>query len=238
MRVCVSVCLCVCLCVWPHGLHDLAERRLIILRVITRDLSHDLAGRRLILLRRGGESNPSRFDDNCELNRCLNSYRPLMSPNADAIVACITKKFEELNIEIRKLRAFVSDGASVMVGVKGGVAAKLREDFTQTMINIHCICHRLALACGDTGDNYKFIKNVEENLIGLWKFLKNSSKTIAHLRGGAKIEAIRYLSPPKKETDSKENEESVSNTLVKSPRRCRRSMGRVWWSNRSFKISG
>ena len=55
----------------------------------------------------------------------LLSYSLDSSPNADAIVACITKKFEELNIEISKLRAFVSDGASVMVGVKGGVAAKL-----------------------------------------------------------------------------------------------------------------
>ena len=73
----------------------------------------------------------------------LLSYSLDSSPNADAIVACITKKFEELNIEISKLRAFVSDGASVMVGVKGGVAAKrgvaakLWEGFTQTMINIH-----------------------------------------------------------------------------------------------------
>ena len=126
-----------------------------------------------------------------------------------------------------------------MVGVKGGVAAKLREDFTQTMINIHCICHRLALGRGDTGDNYKFIKNVEENLIELWTFFKNSSERLhIYMEGSAKIEAIRYLSPQKKETDSKENEESVSNTLVKSPRRCRRSMGRVWWSNRNFKISG
>ena len=106
------------------------------------------------------------------------SYSLDSSPNADAIVTCITKRFEELNIEISKLRAFVSDGASVMVGVKGGVAAKLREDFTQTMINIHCICHRSALACGDSGDNYKFIKNVEENLIELWNFFKNSSKRL------------------------------------------------------------
>ena len=108
----------------------------------------------------------------------LLSYSLDSLPNADAIVACITKKFEELNIEISKLRAFVSDGASVMVGVKGGAASKLREDFRQTMINIHCICHRLALACGDTGDNYKFIKKVEENLIELWNFFKNSSKRL------------------------------------------------------------
>ena len=46
------------------------------------------------------------------------------------------------------------------------------------MINIPCICHRLALACADTGGEFKYIRNFEENLIELWKFLKNSSKRL------------------------------------------------------------
>ena len=46
------------------------------------------------------------------------------------------------------------------------------------MINIHCICHRLALACADTGDEFKFIRNFEENLNELWKIFKNSSKRL------------------------------------------------------------
>ena len=93
-------------------------------------------------------------------------------PNADAIVTCLTKKMQELAMEIGNWKAFVSDGASVMTGAEGGVAAKLRKHFASTMINIHCICHRLALACADTGDNYKFINSFEENLIKLWKFFK------------------------------------------------------------------
>ena len=65
-----------------------------------------------------------------------------------------------------------------MVGKKGGVATKLREQFASTMINIHCICHRLALACGDTGDEYKFVNSFEETMISLWAFFKNSSKML------------------------------------------------------------
>ena len=53
------------------------------------------------------------------------------------------------------MKAFVSDGASVMVGQKGGVARKLPDNFTKTMIYIHCICHQLAPACGDTGNDFK-----------------------------------------------------------------------------------
>ena len=61
-----------------------------------------------------------------------------------------------------------------MVDEIGGVAAKLRKDFIPTMINIHCICHRLALACG----HYKFIQNIEENILSLWAFFKNSTKRL------------------------------------------------------------
>ena len=86
------------------------------------------------------------------------------SPNADAIVTCLTKKMQELAMEIGNLKYFVSDGASVMTGAEGGVAAKLKKDFASTMINIHCMCHRLALACADTGADYKFYKNSSKRL--------------------------------------------------------------------------
>lgn len=45
----------------------------------------------------------------------LLSYSPDSSPNAEAIVECMSKRFEELYIEISKLMSFASDGASVMV---------------------------------------------------------------------------------------------------------------------------
>ena len=45
-------------------------------------------------------------------------------------------------------------------------------------MNILRICHRLAIACADTGDDYKFIRNVEEILIELSRFFKNSPKRL------------------------------------------------------------
>ena len=100
------------------------------------------------------------------------------SPKADAIVSCITEKFQELQIEISNLKAFVFDGASVMVGKKSEVATKLKTNFALKILNIHCICHRLALAWADTGDGYKFIRKVEEILIELWRFFKNPPKRL------------------------------------------------------------
>ena len=34
------------------------------------------------------------------------------------------------------------------------------------------------MACADTGDDFKVIRNFEENLIELWKFFKNSPKRL------------------------------------------------------------
>ena len=51
----------------------------------------------------------------------------------------------------------------------------LRED-CKLLLNVHCICHRLALACGDANDQVSYIKTIEKVLLQLWAFFKNSSK--------------------------------------------------------------
>ena len=131
----------------------------------------------------------------------LLSYSETSSPDAESIVKCVEKRFEELTMDITKLVAFVSDGASVMTGTSGGVAALLRKKFTPTMINVHCICHRLALACGDTGDDFKFVQNVEENLLLLWSFFKNSSKRLAiYMKIALKTKSFATMTKKRKKT--------------------------------------
>ena len=61
-----------------------------------------------------------------------------------------------------------------MVGKKGGVAIKLKTQSASKKCNIH----RLALACADTDGDYKFIRNVKEILVELWRFFKNSPKRL------------------------------------------------------------
>ena len=57
--------------------------------------------------------------------------------------------------------------------------AKFRElNDCKTMINVHCICHRLALPCFDTGDELQFVKDFELAMAQLWKFFKDSPKRI------------------------------------------------------------
>ena len=51
-----------------------------------------------------------------------------------------------------------------MVGKENGVAVKLKRE-VKMLLDVHCICHRLALACGDANDHISYIKTVEKVLI-------------------------------------------------------------------------
>lgn len=53
-----------------------------------------------------------------------------------------------------KLIALRSDGAPNMVGIRGGLAALLREDINHEMINVHCFAHRLERTLQQAGDIY------------------------------------------------------------------------------------
>ena len=66
------------------------------------------------------------------------------SPNANAILNYLVKMLDRLGLELFHLKAFLSDGASVITGAEGSVAAKFREiNDCKNIINVHFICHCL-----------------------------------------------------------------------------------------------
>ena len=92
-----------------------------------------------------------------------------------------------------------SDGASVMTGSRNGVAAKLRE-LVPTLINIHCICHHLALACNNANDQLKCISEVETVIRQLWSFFENSVARLAsYVQIAAEMKKITSVSEKSKE---------------------------------------
>ena len=99
------------------------------------------------------------------------------SPNASAMFQTIQSNLQACTLSTDKLIGLATDGASVMVGRKNGLAAKLKH-VNPCLISVHCICHNLALACNDAKgeDNLKFIKEVETVVTQLWKLFENSSK--------------------------------------------------------------
>ena len=100
------------------------------------------------------------------------------SANAETIKSVVVKQLSDCDLDINKLAGLSTDGASVMVGKEDGVAAKLKRE-AKMLLNVHCICHRLALACGDANDHISYIKTVEKVLIRLWSFFHNSGKRTA-----------------------------------------------------------
>lgn len=81
-------------------------------------------------------------------------------------------------MELKKMKSCVTDGAGAMIGRHNGMAAIIKRDVPD-LINIHCVCHRLALACADAAKELSYIKKVEGLLLQVWKFYEYSPKKTA-----------------------------------------------------------
>ena len=102
------------------------------------------------------------------------------SANAETITNCISNNLDKCELDVQKMMSLVSDGAKVMTGERTGVAARLKQ-INSKLINVHCVCHRLALACAGASDETKYITQVEGVLLQLWKFFAKSPKRTALL---------------------------------------------------------
>ena len=100
-----------------------------------------------------------------------------MFPTA-TITKSVLDELSECGLSVDQLLGLCSDGASVMAGKRNGVAAKLKE-LNKSLVSVHCICHKLSLACCDTSDEIVYIKEVERWLIQIWKFFENSPNRLA-----------------------------------------------------------
>ena len=118
----------------------------------------------------------------------------------ETIHDCLINFLNSLDLKIQNATGFTSDGASVMTGHQSGVAARLSEhENCQTMLNVHCICHRLALACSDTGDELSYIQEFEKTFLQLWKLFKNSPKRLKiYIKTALSMRDFNTLPPKRK----------------------------------------
>ena len=68
---------------------------------------------------------------------------------------------------------FGSEGASVMMGCKIGVAKHLK-DFNPFIINIHCIAHRVALAASGAGKEVEKVAKYRQTVNSVYNYFDNS----------------------------------------------------------------
>jgi len=64
------------------------------------------------------------------------------------LAKCLKKIVEDCQLELKKMKSCVTDGAGAMIGRHNGMVAIIKREVPD-LINIHCVCHRLALACAD-----------------------------------------------------------------------------------------
>jgi phosphotransferase system IIB component len=101
------------------------------------------------------------------------SLKPLAKADAAGIKSAIVESLEvDANQTLGKwknrLVGFGADGAAVMMGHLGGVAAKLKEEAPH-IIEMHCCAHRLELAVKDAAKADSFLQSMDEFLEDLYK---------------------------------------------------------------------
>ena len=85
------------------------------------------------------------------------------SADAETLFTVLCYKLNQFGIKIDKLSSLASDRAAVMLGKKSGLTTRLNK-LNPKILSIHCICHRLALACTDSDRDIEHIANVEDIL--------------------------------------------------------------------------
>ena len=87
----------------------------------------------------------------------------------------------ELQLDLKKFCGLGSDGASVMLGVRGGVSTLLKQQ-VPFLISNHCIVHRLTLACGQAANEITYLKRFKDLLDKLHRYYENSPVRMAGLK--------------------------------------------------------
>ena len=99
---------------------------------------------------------------------------------AETIMDAMRQWVVENKIGFEKCLGFGSDGASVMVGHKTGVATRMKavNPFT---VSIHCAAHRLALVSSQAAKEIAYMTKLIETLHALYNFFHNSAVRSAKL---------------------------------------------------------
>ncbi|KAJ8042608.1 hypothetical protein HOLleu_09403 [Holothuria leucospilota] len=126
------------------------------------------------------------LDGNATVRNKFVSIVELDDATAVGIQKGIHSGLSEIGQETKEIRAakMVSvcfDGASVMMGAKGGVATLEKKDVPR-LVEIHCVAHRLELAVLDALKSNSYLKEVEDIIEEVYKLYHYSPKKRRELK--------------------------------------------------------
>lgn len=108
----------------------------------------------------------------------------LVNKTADGIVEVILAVLQKAGFSHEWLQenfiGFVSDGASVLLGKKNGVAVQLKRKYPD-LFTLHCMNHRLELAVTDSAKEISGVKNFTTFLGAVYTVYSMSSKNVYEL---------------------------------------------------------
>ncbi|XP_070573799.1 uncharacterized protein C17orf113-like [Ptychodera flava] len=105
----------------------------------------------------------------------------LVEKDSSAITDKLCETLKQNGFETTRMVGLGSDGASVMVGHKNGVSAKLKG-LNPFLLNVHCIAHRLALCTSQAAATVDYLKEYKNILTSLFYYFKASSLRSSRLR--------------------------------------------------------
>ncbi|XP_078810615.1 zinc finger protein 862-like [Oryzias latipes] len=123
------------------------------------------------------------WNDKMGVLQCFLGIEDVKFANADGVIQAIDTVFKEAGIPDwrEKIVFLAADGASVNMGKKNGVAAKLRRE-VEYLLAIHCIAHRLELGVNDAVRENPQLKRLQEVLVYLYEQYDYSPKALRELR--------------------------------------------------------
>ncbi|CAG8763530.1 15065_t:CDS:2, partial [Gigaspora rosea] len=137
------------------------------------------------------ESNTITYDKTCSIvskhiveNIPVLRYLGLIKldeTNAEAIVNSLKNFLIAKMLDTQKLMHFGSDGASVIIGNKTGVATRLKE-INPFMTNCHCIAYRLNLVGKDSAEEVSYFKGYEFTLKEIYAYFAPSHQKWKHFK--------------------------------------------------------
>ena len=81
----------------------------------------------------------------------------------------------------------------------------------ERFVNVHCICHRLALACAGSSNQLNFLKEFELTLTQLWAFFNNSPKRLnIYLKTACNMHNMETLPDNKRKNVAKKVKKAVN----------------------------
>ncbi|KAJ9529085.1 hypothetical protein QJQ45_007787 [Haematococcus lacustris] len=112
------------------------------------------------------------------------------------ITAVILRVIDTLSLDVGKLVAFCSDGASTFMGAHNGVIAKLQQQHVSYMVGVHCVAHRTALVVGDAFRVSPLMQQLDSALKGVHSLFAKSPKWQGRWEAFAKPLGVTLLKFP------------------------------------------